>query len=66
MSDCPFAIMKVPQRKKPCLFWKERENSFVKIASFNNEEARDIFIEYLNRWMCEIANEAMERVINND
>ena len=66
MSNCPFAIMNVPQRKKPCLFWKERENSYVKIASFNNEESVKIFVEYLNRWVCQIANEATERVINND
>ena len=64
MSNCPFVIMTIPERKKPCLFWKESEASLVKVASFNNEEAMKIFIEYMNRWICEVANESAERVLN--
>ena len=50
-KEFPFVITNMPDRKKPCLCWEESENCLVKIASFNNEEAKDIFIREMNDWI---------------
>lgn len=51
MADIPFLIMHIPERKKPCLFYKEKENSLVLIGQFKDEECKDLFIEKLNDWI---------------
>lgn len=66
MAECPFAIMAIPEREKPCLFWRREENELVKIAQFNDLEAQKIFADELNTWIAAIANEAVERVVSND
>jgi len=41
-------VMHDPRRKKPCLFLRDKdENSFCKVASFNNEYAAEAFVDYL-------------------
>ena len=66
MAECPFVITTIPERKKPCLFWRKAETELVKIAQFNDPEAQEIFIRELNAWIAAIANEAVERVVNNE
>ena len=51
MNEFPFIVMTIPERKKPCLFYKEAPNKIIKIASFNDEISRDIFIEKMNKWI---------------
>ena len=50
-KEFPFVIMTIPERKKPCLFWKESETCLVKIASFNDDKSRDIFIKEMNKYL---------------
>ena len=41
-------VMHIPQRKKPCLFVKPKdENCYYKVASFNSEETADWFLKQL-------------------
>lgn len=42
-----FVIWHLESRKKPCLMVLE-ENTATKIASFNNEESAQLFVEIIN------------------
>lgn len=48
MKRCPFVIMNIKERKKPCLMVWTGVNELVKIASFNNEESAEIFAKTVN------------------
>lgn len=39
--------MRMQYRKKPCLAIFEEPNSIVKVASFNNEESAELFMNYI-------------------
>ena len=45
-GDKGFVSMQMPERKKPCLAIKEG-NVFTKVASFNNEESAEWFMNFV-------------------
>lgn len=45
-GDKGFVSMHMPARKKPCLAVKEG-NVFTKVASFNNEESAELFMNFV-------------------
>lgn len=45
-GDKGFGVMGMPYRKKPCLAIKEG-NTYTKVASFNNEESAEIFMDFV-------------------
>lgn len=45
-GDKGFMSMHMPERKKPCLAIKEG-NVFTKVASFNNEESAEWFMNFV-------------------
>lgn len=45
-GDKGFGTMEMPYRKKPCLAIKEG-NCYTKVASFNNEESAEKFMDFV-------------------
>lgn len=45
-GDKGFGVMGMPYRKKPCLAVREG-NAYTKVASFNNEQSAEIFMDFV-------------------
>ena len=41
-----FGMTHMPYRKKPCLYIREK-NALTKVASFNNPESAELFMEFV-------------------
>lgn len=47
-----FTIEKIQERVKPCLFvYNADKNEYIKVASFNNDEAVHQFVSKLNEFL---------------
>ena len=42
-------VTRIPERKRPCLFVKTAENAMTLVASFQNDDAAEMFCDAYNK-----------------